>query len=94
MPHPIGYYASARDGSADAIILAELEQKLGSWLEKLTSEQKIVWAIALLKQFANLDQVQVSCNIQNIPGLKQILQLTSGNKLALVKALVSYIHQQ
>lgn len=39
--HPLGYFASAPDGTTDAAILSELVSRYGSYLEKLNSEQKL-----------------------------------------------------
>lgn len=39
--HPVGYFASAPDGTTDAAILSELVSRYGSYLEKLNSEQKL-----------------------------------------------------
>ncbi len=41
MTHPLGYFASAPDGTFDAAILSELVLRYGSYLERLTSEQKL-----------------------------------------------------
>ena len=39
--HPLGYFASAPDGTPDAAILSELVSHYGSYLERLNSEQKL-----------------------------------------------------
>lgn len=39
--HPLGYFASAPDGTLDAAILSELVSRYGSYLERLNSEQKL-----------------------------------------------------
>jgi signal transduction histidine kinase len=39
--HPLGYFASAPDGTFDAAILSELVSRYGSYLERLNSEQKL-----------------------------------------------------
>lgn len=48
--------------------------------------------IALLSEVAMLEEIEIVYkNVHNIPGIKHFLQLSSGNKLALVKALVDYV---
>ena len=92
MPYPIGYYVSASSNTSDAAILAVIEEELGSWLEMLTLSKKITWAIALLNEVARLEEIEIVYkNVHNIPCIKHLLQLSSGNKLALVKALVDYV---
>lgn len=39
--HPLGYFASAPDGTFDAAILSSLVSRYGSYLERLNSEQKL-----------------------------------------------------
>ena len=39
--HPLGYFASAPDGTLDAAILSELVSRYGSYLARLNSEQKL-----------------------------------------------------
>lgn len=39
--HPLGYFASAPNGTRDAAILSELVSRYGSYLERLNSEQKL-----------------------------------------------------
>lgn len=92
MPYPIGYYVSASSNTSDAAILTVIEEEFGSWLEMLTLSKKITWAIALLDEVARLEEIEIVYkNVHNIPGIKHLLQLSSGNKLALFKALVDYV---
>lgn len=39
--HPLGYFASAPDGTPDAAILSEMVSRYGDYLERLDSEQKL-----------------------------------------------------
>ncbi len=39
--HPLGYFASAPDGTPDAAILSEMVSRYGHYLERLDSEQKL-----------------------------------------------------
>ncbi len=39
--HPLGYFASAPDGTPDAAILKEMVSRYGDYLERLDSEQKL-----------------------------------------------------
>lgn len=39
--HPLGYFASAPDGTPDAAILSEMVSRYGQYLERLDSEQKL-----------------------------------------------------
>ncbi len=39
--HPLGYFASAPDGTPDAAILKEMVSRYGNYLERLDSEQKL-----------------------------------------------------
>ncbi len=92
MPYPIGYYVSASSNTSDAAILTVVEEEFGSRLEMLTLSKKITWAIALLNEVARLEEIEIVYkNVHNIPCIKHLLQLSSGNKLALVKALVDYV---
>ena len=39
--HPLGYFASAPDGTTDALIRSDIEDQIGSKAEKLSSEDKL-----------------------------------------------------
>lgn len=39
--HPLGYFASAKNGTKDAAILSEMVSRYGDYLERLNSEQKL-----------------------------------------------------
>ena len=92
MPYPIGYYVSASSNTSDAAILTVIEEEFGSRLEMLILSKKITWAIALLNEVARPEEIEIVYkNVHNIPCIKHLLQLSSGNKLALVKALVDYV---
>lgn len=94
MSHPICYYASSPSGTNDAIILAEIEEKFGSWLEVLSLSEKFIWAIALLNEVAKLEELKINYkSFYDIPGINHLLQLSHCNKLALVRALVEYVQQ-
>lgn len=41
--HPLGYFASAPDGTLDALILHYVEDQIGSIAEKLTSSDKLAF---------------------------------------------------
>lgn len=38
--HPLGYFASAKNGTTDAAILSAMVSRYGDYLERLDSEQK------------------------------------------------------
>jgi hypothetical protein len=39
--HPLGYFASAKNGTPDAAILSAIVSRYGDYLERLDSEQKL-----------------------------------------------------
>ncbi len=41
--HPLGYFASAPDGTNDALILRDIEDQIGSYSESLTTEDKLAF---------------------------------------------------
>ncbi len=53
--HPLGYFASAPDGTNDALILRDIEDKIGSYSESLTSEAKLAF-LAVLSRYLYFKQ--------------------------------------
>lgn len=50
MVYPLSYLVSAPDGTNDALILADIEDKIGSYAENLTSEDKLAF-LAVLSRY-------------------------------------------
>ena len=45
--HPLGYFASAKNGTTDAAILSAMVSRYGDYLERLDSEQKLALRVVL-----------------------------------------------
>ena len=45
--HPLGYFASAKNGTTDAAILSAIVSRYGDYLERLDSEQKLALRVVL-----------------------------------------------
>lgn len=55
MVHPLSHFASATDGTNDALILHDLEDQIGSYAENLTSEDKSAF-LAVLSRYSYFKQ--------------------------------------
>ncbi len=53
--HPLGYFASAPNGTNDALILRDIEDQIGSYSESLTSEAKLAF-LAVLSRYLYFKQ--------------------------------------
>ncbi len=47
--HPLGYFASAPDGTNDSLILHYVENQIGSYAENLTSSDKLAFRAVLTR---------------------------------------------
>ena len=56
--HPLSYFASAPDGTNDALILRDIEDQIGSEAENLTSEDKLAF-LAVLSRYLYFKQCVV-----------------------------------
>lgn len=83
MTKPLGYYASALSGTTDAAILGEIEELYGSHLQGLTRLQKSV-LLNVLMAFVTAPE-----EIENIPNLKDFLDLSNGAKLSMCNAIIN-----
>jgi len=50
MVYPLSYFVSATNGTNDALILADIEDQIGSHAENLTSEDKLAF-LAILSRY-------------------------------------------
>ncbi len=58
MVHPLRAFVSATDGTLDALILADIEDKIGSYAENLTSEDKSAFLAVLSRYLYFLQWVE------------------------------------
>jgi len=92
MTKPIGYFASAIDGTQDNAILAEIEHCCGSYLEKLTSAQKAAWILALIAEAQEPEGIEIDYLIpSDLPGFEQLFELSNACKLDLATAVLNYL---
>lgn len=83
MIKPLGYYASAPSGTTDAAILGEIEEVFGSHLEGLTRPQKSA-LLTVLMAFVIAPE-----GVENIPNLKDFLDLSNETKLCVCNAIIN-----
>lgn len=63
MMHPLRHFVSAPDGTNDALILADIEDKIGSHAENLTSEDKLAFLAVLSRYLYFLQWVEPDYSI-------------------------------
>ena len=93
MTHPLGHYVSAPHGTKDARILNEIESKCGSYLEKLSPDQKTLWLIMLATEVVELEINVEFCSDKPILVLKSIFDLSRGCKFDLAVAVLESLRQ-
>lgn len=99
--HPLGYFASAPDGTFDAAILSELVSRYGSYLERLNSEQKLAlravlsyylfYKLKVVSDYSVTDAITdampeyTEASIRNV--IATLEGISSNNALGLIKFL-------
>ena len=63
MVYPLSYFVSAPNGTNDALILADIEDKIGSHAENLTSEDKLAFLAVLSRYLYFLQWVEPDYSI-------------------------------
>lgn len=93
MTHPLGYYVSGPHDTRDTQILNEIESKCGSYLEKLSPDQKTLWLIVLATEVVELEIKVEFCSDNPILVLESIFDLSRGCKLDLAVAVLESLRQ-
>jgi hypothetical protein len=95
MTKPLGFYAGAVAGTADASILDRIQEQFGSQLQELTTDDKAAVLICLVEVATNTQQVFIQDNFfsnQNGVGLWNLAQqLSPSNQLSLALAIMNQL---
>lgn len=91
MTKPLGYYVSAPSITTDTVILAEIEDRYGSQLERLTLVQQSAWLISLIAEAIKPEGIEVNYCVDDIPDAEHLSNLSYEAKLSLCNVIINQL---